>query len=314
MVNSLPKKKEQATEEELEEPEQAPEEQEQVQVTEKQVNAKFRMDAYILYEVVRAIDSVVNYGLEKGDIAEVHLKVSKDGLNASMMDKAKVAMIKLNLSTMAFDSLDVKSEGELCFNAKDVLSILKNVKRETQNQDGTIKSEGEKLDFSTEGAKSTFELEHSDYTRTFTLDQLEPERSMSDVTISGMKNVSNFAIHTKDLERILHDIAVVEGNYVRLIIGEDKVRVESGHDTTPATKSFGADLIGVTPEKGSIALIASYDLGFLTSFVSNLPKEADLLKFSITRIGESENIGPVIVNVNAYNEFSVMLAPRYEIE
>lgn len=281
-------------------------------IKEELVNVNFRMAAYILYEIVRTIDSVVNYGLDKGDIPEVHLKISKDGLSAIMMDKAKVAMIKLNASASTFEKLDIKAEGELCFNANDILSILKNVKRETYDSDMTVKTEGEMLNFSTDGAKGTFELEHSDYIRTFNLSQIEPERSMSDGTgIPNLEQVSNFALRAQDLKRILHDVAVVEGTYIRFIINEGKVRVESGHDTTPPSKTFGADLL-IAPEKGSIALVAAYDLGFLASFVNNLPKNADQMKFSITKI--KDNVGPVTVNVDSYNELSLLLAPRYELD
>jgi len=270
----------------------------------------FNMPAALFQDVVKAVGSIVGYGLEEKDTPEFLLKVDENGITVNKMDKSRVAMISFALTKRGFDNYVCKKAGVMCFNCNDLANVLKGVKKETKSVDQTIKTEGDMLELVVNEPDMTLNLKHSEYNRTFTLRAIVSEDGIEEMPIPKLNHTVTFKTSAKNLRRILDDAVKTGGDHICLtahnagiafdIVSEDTIL--KYHGDLPKTEKLDEFQ---APEGGAKA---TFNLDFLKNVVENMPKDATVVtcKFS--------NDMPIQIETGMFDRLTFFMAPRISHE
>lgn len=299
------KEPEEPTEEKSEEVVEEPAKVSEVQKV-KPVAFTYQLPAYTFYEIVKTINSVIGYGLETGkDNADLNLHVKKDGIELRSMDKSRVAMVSFRLAKQGFNTYKVKNAGAVCFDAVQLLKVLGGVKKESLNEDGTVKTEGEVLNLSLDNVDLLLNLQHSEYTRTFSLKALEPEDGEMPPE-PKIETTASFKTAANLLRRILGDAAKAS-DHITISVDDDGVQFEANGEAgavsyTGKLTKLQAEITMKQPTK------ATYNLGFLANMLKNVPKDTAMIDF------EFAADMPAHLQTGQYDKLAFFLAPRIEVD
>jgi len=280
------------TEPQIEEVEQAP----------AGINFSFQMPAYKLYEIVKVVNAVASYGKDSKDNSDLNFHVGNEGLSFKAMDSARVAMVDFELKKYGFDLYKLESEGDICFDGATLLSLLKGVKRETHNPDGSIKSEGTIAELTIHDVDLTLKLTHSNYSRVWNLKAVAPENLETPQT-PKLQTAINFKTETSRLAKVLED-AQKASDFIRITADNKHVHFEAEGDIV----KFESEL---TKQNGTLMNLecktdgkACYNTDLLLNILKNLPRDTLSTTFSFSRDM------PCILETGAYDKLTFYIAPR----
>ena len=302
-------------EQELEEAEQIeePEQPRRPETPSPQVELDWKMEAADFADAIKAVEAVVAYGLEAKETREATFHVDADGIQVSSMDQSRVGMVMFDLRKHGFEEFHVKTPGLICFNSNDIKSSLKGVKRTVRDEDGTIKTEGDKLNLQIRTVDSHIDmilaLSGNGYDRTWNLRAIESE---SDEAVPEPKLTFNvkFTAEAAKLKRILADAALTGASAVKVTAENNEVVFKADGDDT--AKMFTGKL---PRESGLFSLemkepaTATYNIGFLLNIISNVPKTAETVTFSFSKDRPCK-----IEAAGHFDKLTYYVAPRIESE
>lgn len=280
--------------------------QEIAQVEVKQpLTFNIKLQAHRLYEIIRIVDAVAGYGKEKKEDSDLTFHISNEGISLKAMDSARISMIDFELKKFGFDLFDLKGEGDFCFDSKTLLNLLKGVRRESHNADGSLKAEGDMAELNVSEESMLLTLTHTEYSRQWRIAALMPETQQEPAPTPTFETAVIFKIEKSRFHKILtdaykaNDAVEIEATAENVLF---KAKGEIVRYQTTLTK--GMQLLNLEAQANAKA---KYNIDFLKTLLENLPREAQAItfKFSTNK--------PCIIETDAYDRLNFFLAaPRIE--
>ena len=214
-------------------------------------------------------------------------------------------MVVFALNKANFEEFNAKQAGTVTFDADRLMKILKGVKPDRRNGDGTIKTEGETVTLNFREEQLGIEIGTSEYTDKWTESFFDNEEE--DMPQPKLELSTKFKI---DIDTFKHVIAkaALAGDYIRISADQEQVLFEAkssegilGYERT-VSKTQLFELENKEPVK------AAYHLGLLINLLDNLPKDTVFINFCY---GHKL---PAKIETGQFDTLTFYVAPRIEVD